>query len=339
MAFTKFQDFNKHTALKNVFPVYLFAGEESYLIDSCVKKINSILTADDLNKEVFYASDSSAEDILNAVQTLPFLSEKRMVIVKAVNKMKAADAERISGYLSNVIDTSCLILLYPDNYKKEGTAKRKELINKCVSSESCVAVDCRKQYENEVKEFIKSEFAARGKNVSYNAISTIIDENGVDLMNIENEIEKLCIYTGRDKKVITEEDIEQISGYTKEVSIYALGSEIESKNLKKAMFILEKLFAEGSDAVMILSQISSAIRKLLNAKSMIEEKGMSNAETASALRIHNYFAKAFFSNLSKHNVKSLKNSLKVTLKADIAIKTGSSDAISALEKIILSVCR
>ena len=146
MAFIKFQDFNKHTALKNTSPVYLFAGEESYLIDSCVKKVSSILAVDDLNKEVFYASDSSAEDILNAVQTLPFLSEKRVVIVKSVNKMKAADAERFLGYLSNVVDTSCLILLYPDNYKKEGIAKRKELISECASSKNCASVDCRKQY-------------------------------------------------------------------------------------------------------------------------------------------------------------------------------------------------
>ncbi|MDR1195646.1 MAG: DNA polymerase III subunit delta [Endomicrobium sp.] len=339
MAFIKFQDFNKLISSKKSSSVYLFAGEESYLIDSCLKKLSLALSVDDLNREVFYASDSSAEDILNAVQTLPFLSEKRVVIVKAVNKMKAVDAERLSDYLSNVIDTSCLILLYPDNYKKETIAKRKELIGECSSSKNCVAVDCRKQYESEVKEFIKSEFTAKGKSVSFDVISKIIDENGADLMNISNEIEKLCLFAGKNKKAVTEDDIEQTSGYTKEANVYALASEIESKNIKKAMFILEKLLAEGGDSVMILSTISSTVRKLLNAKSMIEEKGMSNTETAAALRIHNYFAKAFFSNLTKHSIKNLKSSLKVILKADTAIKTGASDAISSLEKIILSVCR
>lgn len=339
MAFIKVQDFNKSISSKTASPVYLLAGEESYLIDSCLKKLASVLNIDDLNKEVFYASDSSAEDILNAVQTLPFLSEKRVVIVKTVNKMKAADAERLSDYLSNIVDTSCLILLYPDNYKKEGIAKRKALINECASSKNCIAVDCSKQYEREVKEFIKSEFAAKGKNASFDVISRIVDENGTDLMNISNEIEKLCLFAGKDKKAVTEEDIEQISGYTKEANVYALASEIEAKNIKKAMFILEKLLSEGEDAIVILSSISSAVRKLLNAKSMTEEQGMSNTEAAASLRIHNYFARAFFSNLDKHTIKGLKASLKVILKADTAIKTGTSDAISALEKIILSVCR
>jgi DNA polymerase-3 subunit delta len=338
MAFIKVQDFNKSIS-SNTSPAYLFAGEESYLIDLCLSRLNSVLSADDLNKEVFYASDSSAEDILNAVQTLPFLSEKRVVIVKSANKMKAADAERLTDYLSNTVDTACLILLYPDNYKKESTAKRKALINECVSSKNCVAVDCRKQYENEVREFIKAEFAAKGKSVSYDVISRILDENGTDLLNISNEIEKLSLFAGKDKKAVTEDDIEQISGCTKEANVYALASEIEAKNIKKALFILEKLLAEGEDAISILSNISSTVRKLLNAKSMVEEQGMSNAETASALRIHNYFARAFFANLSKHSIKNLKAGLKVILKADTSIKTGNSDSISALEKIILSVCR
>lgn len=339
MAFLKVQDFIKNISPKISSPVYLFAGEESYLIDQCLSRLSSVLAVDDLNKEIFYASDSSAEDILNAVQTLPFLSEKRVIIVKGVNKMKAADAERLTDYISNTVETSCLILLYPDNYKKEGIAKRKALISTCASSKSCIAVDCRKQYESEVKDFIKSEFAARGKSVSFDVISRIVEENGTDLLNISNEIEKLCLFAGKDKKAVTEDDIEQISGYTKEANVYALASEIEAKNIKKAMFILEKLLTEGEDAIVILSTVSSTVRKLLNAKSMTEEQGMSNTETAAALRIHNYFARAFFSNLGKHSIKNLKASLKVILKADTSIKTGTSDSVSALEKIILSVCR
>jgi DNA polymerase III, delta subunit len=339
MAFIKFQDFNAETVSKKTSSVYLFAGEESYLVDLCLKIVNDFTGADDLNKEVFYSSESSAEDILNALQTLPFLSEKRVVIVKTVNKMKAADAERLADYVSNPVDTSCLILLYCDNYKKEGIAKRKELINACSSSKNCVAVDCRKQYEREVREFVNSGFSRRGKKVSYDTVSRILEENGTDLLNISNEIEKLCLFAGKDKKTVTEEDIEQISGYTKEVNAYALAAEIESKNIKKSMFILEKLLSEGEEATILLSTMSSTVRKLLNAKSMIEEQGMSNTETAAALRIHNYFARDFFENMKKHDFKNLKNAMKVILKADTAIKTGSSDAVSALEKIVLAVCR
>jgi DNA polymerase-3 subunit delta len=339
MPILKVQDFNRLISSKKISPVYLFAGEESYLIDACLYKTENIIAADNLNREVFYGAESSAEDILNAVWTLPFLSKTRVVIVKGANKIKSADAQRLTSYLSNVIDTSCLILLYSDNYKKETIVKRKELINKCITSKNCVSVDCRKQYESEMKEFIKNEFAKRGNAVSYDAILRIVSENGTDLLNISNEIEKISLFVGKNKKNITEKDLEKISGYTKETNIYALSSNIEARDLKKAIFVLEKLLSQGEEPVMILSAISSAVRKMLNAKSMIEEQNISVNEVALALRIHNFYAGAFFTNLNKHDTKTLQKSLKIILKADTAIKTGSLDAVSALEKTVIFICK
>jgi DNA polymerase-3 subunit delta len=339
MNILKAQDFSKLMSSHKISPVYLLAGEESYFINMCLNKIEKLAVSDDLNREVLYASESSADDILNALQTLPLLSEMiRVVIVKDVNKMKAVDAERLTGYLSNIIETSCLILLYFDNYKKETVAKRKEFINKCIVSKNCISVNCRKQYENEVKEFIKNEFAQKGKEASYDVISRIIEENGTDLLNISNEAEKLSLFVGKNKKDITQDDLEKIGGYTKETNIYALSSDIEARDLKKAMFVLEKLLTEKEEPVIILSAISSAVRRMLNAKSMIEEQGLSVAETASVLRIHNFFAETFFINLKKHSTNTLKENLKTILKTDVAIKTGTNNAASALEKTILSIC-
>jgi DNA polymerase-3 subunit delta len=340
MPILKIQDFDKLIFSKKIFPIYLFAGEESYLIDKCLSKTENIFASNNLNKEVFYAAESSFEDILSAIQTIPFLSEKRIVIVKGVNKMKAIDAEKFSNYLMNSTDAtnmSCLIFLYNDNYKKETISKRKEFINKCISSKNCICVDCRKRYESEIKDFIRNEFSQKGKTVAYDIVSRIIDENGTDLLNITNEIEKLSLFVGERKNIIRD-DLENISGYTKEANVYALSSYIESKDLKKSMFVLERLLREGEEPVIILSVIASAVRKMLNAKSMIEEQDLPIAEIALALKIHNFYVKTFFENLQKHSINILKESLKEILKADIAIKTGSSDAISALEETVLFIC-
>jgi DNA polymerase-3 subunit delta len=339
MPIIKFQDFNKLIGSKKISPVYMFAGEESYLIDLCLKKTEKLLAADDLNKEIFYAGEASSESILNALQTLPFLSERRVVIVKETNKIKASDAERLADYVSNPVDTASLVLIYSGAYKKETIAKRKELVSECASSKFCVFADCRRQYESETREFIKNEFAQRGKTVSYDVVARIIEDNGVDLLNVSQEVEKLSLFAGKDRKSITREDLERISGYGKETNVYALASHLESRDVKKALFVLEKLLAEGEESVIILSAINSSVRKMLNAKSMLEERGLDESEAASALRIHNYFAGAFFDNLRKHSFVKLKNAVKTVLKADIAIKTGVSDAASAFEKVILFVCK
>lgn len=338
MAILKVADFNKLISLKKVSPVYLFAGEGTYFIDYCLKSLEKIVNVDNLNREVFYASENSAQDILNALQTLPFLSQKRLIIVKGIDKMKASDASQLSSYLLNIVETSVLVLLYNNNYKKETIAKRKELVNNSISSKHCVAVDCRKLYESEVKSFIKNEFNFRKKNISYDSISKIIDNNGTDLLSIVNEIEKVCLFVGENKKEVNQEDLDLISGYTKELNIYSLSSCIESKDLEKALFILNKLLIQGEEPVMILSAIFSSIRKMLAAKSMLEEHCMPTVQVASKLKIHSFYSSTFFSNLKKHSTKKLKGVLKRILEADIAIKTGLSDTSFALGKVIIYTC-
>ncbi|MDR3281843.1 MAG: DNA polymerase III subunit delta [Endomicrobium sp.] len=338
MSIVDTKTFSKLISSKRIFPVYLFAGEESYLIELCLRKLDKLLEVNDFNKEIFYILEAPFDDILNALHTPPFLGKRRVVVVKSINKINTTDVGKFISYLSNVVESSCLILLYFCNYKKETVVKRKELINKCISSENCIAVNCRKQYENEVKEFIKNEFTRRNKTISYDIISKIIADVGNDLLNISSEIEKVSLFIGENIKNITNYDFEKIMGITKETNTYVLSSFIESKNLKKSMFILEKLLGEGEEPIIILSVILSTLRKLLSAKSMIEEQKMSIKDVGSNIGIHNLYSTSFFTNLKKHNIKKLLTSFKIVLEADISIKSDRSEAVSVLEKTILYIC-
>jgi DNA polymerase-3 subunit delta len=338
MSIIDVQNFNKLISSKIVFPVYLFTGEESYLVNLCLEKLDKLLEVSDFSKEVFYISESTFDDILNALYTPAFLGKKREVIVKDVNKINLTDAVKLVNYLSNVVESSCLILLYSCNYKKEASVKRKEFINKCISSEKCITVNCRKQYKNEIEEFIKSEFAKKNKTISYDVISKIIDDTDTNLSNISSELEKISLLVGENKKDITYCDFEKTKGFTKETNTYALSSSIESKNLGRAMFILERLISEGEELIIILSVISSTIRKLLNAKSMLEEQKMSIQEVSSIIGIHNLYVNSFFINLKKHDLEKLKTSFKVILEADISIKSDRNEAVPALERAVLYIC-
>ncbi|GMO65280.1 MAG: DNA polymerase III subunit delta [Endomicrobiia bacterium] len=339
MSLLKIQNFNKLMSDRKLSPVYLFIGEESYLIDSCLKKTEELLAVSDLNREVFHASETCVEDILSSLKTLPFLDNKRIVIVKAINKIKTIDVEKLTNYLSNIVETSCLILLYSDNLKKETTIKRKEFIDKCINSKNCISIDCRRRYKNEIKEFVRNEFALKEKIVPDDVISKIIDENDSNLLNISNEVEKLSLFVGKDKKNVTRDDLEEISGYTIKESIYALSLSLEAKNLEKSIFVLEKLVNEGEEPLILLSVVSSSIRRMLNAKSMLEEQGISSTKVAFKLGVNKFYEEVFFSNLKKYDMKSLKKSLEMILEADIVIKTGGGDTISTLEKVILFICR
>ena len=338
MKFSTVSMFRKNLSAKKIYPVYFLAREETFLLEDCLKRIEKTINTDDLNREVFQATESSAEDILNAVETLPFLTDKRVIILKAANKLKNDDYKKISKAVTNPVSTACFIIIFPEKIKNS-TSKRKDLIALCEESDTCFCVDCKKMYEKDVRAFIQEEFAVRGKSADYEVVQQIINDTGLDLQNISNEIEKISLYLGKEKPSVTVQDFVKISGFTKEINIFMLTNAIEEKNLKYSLFIIEKMLQTGEKGITLLSSISAAVRKLLIAKSLIEEKNYSVQDALNYVRVYSFFQNKYSANLSKYCLVHLKNCLKEILKTDVALKTGKSDEKSAIENLVLFICK
>lgn len=338
MKFSTVSMFRKNLSSKKLYPIYFLAGEENFLLDDCLKRIEKVINIDDLNREVFQATESSGNDVLNSVETLPFLTDKRIVILKMANKLKNDDFKIITKIIENPVDTTCFIIIFPDKVKNS-TSKRKDLIALCEKSDGCYCVECKKMYEKDVKNFIQEEFNSNGKNVDQDVVQQIVNDAGLDLQNVSSEIEKICLYLGKDKNDVTVEDFIKISGFTKEINIFMLTNSIEEKNLKYSLFIVEQMLKSGENAIGVLSAISGAVRKLLTAKSLMEEKDYSSQDALNYIRVFSFFQNKYLMNLSKYTLIHLKRCLKEILKTDIALKTGKSDDKSALENLVLFICK
>ncbi len=338
MKFSTISMFRKNLSAKKIYPIYFLAGEENFFLDDCLKRIEKKINIDDLNREVFQATESSGNDILNSVETLPFLTEKRIVVLKMANKLKNDDFKIVEQIIENPVYTTCFIIIFPDKVKNS-TSKRKDLISICEKSDNCYCVDCKKPYEKDVKIFIQEEFNNRGKTIEQDVIQQIINDTGLDLQNVSNEIEKISLYLGKDKKNVTVEDFIKISGFTKEINVFMLTNAIEEKNLKYSLFIIEQMLKTGESAIGLLSTISNTVRKMLIAKSLMEEKNYTSQDALNYIRVYAYFQYKYLNNLSKYTLLHLKKSLKEILKTDVALKTGKTDDKSAIENLVLFICK
>ena len=177
------------------------------------------------------------------------------------------------------------------------------------------------------------------KKADYDVITQIINDTGLDLQNIAGEIEKICLYLGKDKTEVTTDDFVKISGFTKEINIFMLTNAIEEKNLQYSLFIIEKMMQAGEKAIALLSAVSSAVRKLLTAKSLMEEKGYSSQDALNYIRVYSFFQDKYYNNLRKYSLAHLKKSMNEILKTDIALKTGKTDEKSAIENLVLFICK
>ena len=66
---------------------YIFHGDDDISIDNALKKMRSAMGEDangDLNTSEFDGANDTVPEILSAVKSYPFLSDKRLVIVKGL---------------------------------------------------------------------------------------------------------------------------------------------------------------------------------------------------------------------------------------------------------------
>jgi DNA polymerase-3 subunit delta len=343
MSLFTFYEFSE-TLKKNkiISPMYIFAGEEFYLINLGLNKLEQVLNVDILDREIFYIKDTAITDILGSVQTYPFYGAIREIIIKDLDKMTTTDSDSLIKYLdNNVIKTSCFILIYYNNYKNDTIIKRQEFIKKCISSRICTVVNCRPLLHNELKKFIKDEFAKRNKTISNEAILLLSTKFGKNLFHISNEIEKLTLLIGNETSAVTINDCNKIFKNINNSKFRTLSLSIIAKNLSVALCTIDQLFIDNQDPLVILSIIASSIRKVIYAKGMLHEQKIHTTEIAKILNIRQNSINSFFKKIQQHSIQQLKTSFKMLLNLDIEIKTAHNHTTirTLMEEIIIFICR
>jgi DNA polymerase-3 subunit delta len=321
-----------HLAAKKLKAVYLLTGEETYLQQEALDVIDSIVGPSPFNNESFTVPESSIDTILIALQTVPFLADTRLIVVKDAHKLKSAELEELAEFLKRPVISGCLVLLWPERLKKD--VKTTALVSAC--EKIGVVADCRPLYDNELPVWVQKRFQLAGKKVSSEVVQVLIRETGSALYDVTNEIEKLVLYAGSAKE-ITPDDVEQVSGHTRLANLNQLAEAIESRNTQAALVIIERLLVEGEIPLKMLATIHRVIRRCAIAKSMLEEEGKSPVEIRQDLRLHQFFDRYFFNRLGKLSMNELTRALVKIVQADYELKSSNRPESMLFEELVLNL--
>jgi DNA polymerase-3 subunit delta len=214
-------------------PVYWFEGEEDFYIDQLVSAAEKeILTQDEagFNLTVFYGKDSNWSDVVNACMKYPMFSNKQVVILKEAQQMK--DIDKLEPYIEKPLSSTIFVVAHKEK-KVDGRSKLAKLLK-----DKAELLTTKKMYDNELPAWTQNLIESRGYQPTQKAIHLLVDHIGNDLSRIANEIEKVILNLG-DKKTITEDDIEQYVGISKEYNVFELQNAVGRKNLSKAIQIVQ----------------------------------------------------------------------------------------------------
>ena len=328
----KYHDLIASLKQGTILPLYLFYGEEEFLIQEALDLIiKKVVEPDvrDFNFNTLYCREAPASEIVNLAQTLPLMSEKRLVIAKDFDALKAADLEELLPYLNDPSESTCLVMV-----SNQGRYEKKP-VTSAVEAHGAVT-RFFPLLDREVVTWIEGWTKARGLSLPRDAAQYLWQTIGNDLQTIGNELEKIEIFV-KEKKAITLGDVKAVAGDFREYTSFDLAAALGSKDRAKAFLILSRLLQEGEQPVSLLGAIAWNFRRLMRAKSM-EATGNEFDEIKRKLNVIFHQSASFREQMRRFSVDELRKAFDVMLSADKALKSSGLSGKLVLERMILELC-
>ncbi len=267
-------------------PLYWLEGEEEYFIDKAMNYAeHNILTEHEsaFNLSIFYGKDAQWTEVVNTCSRYPMFSERQVVLIKEAQQMK--DIEKLESYIESPLNSTVLIVSYKDK-KLDARKKFAKLIK-----ERGVLLSTKKMYDSQLPDWTKELLRSKGLQISPKGLALLVDHIGNDLTRIENEINKIIVNLGK-RTSITEDDIEEYIGVSKDFNVFELQTALASKDLPHAIRILQYFEANPKAAPiqMVLPSLYSFFSKvfMVFGAASLDEK-----TAASAIGVNPYFMKDY----------------------------------------------
>ncbi len=312
-------------------PLYWLEGEEDYFIDKVVDYAeHQILNENEssFNLTVFYGKDANWADVINACRRYPMFAERQVVVLKEAQQMR--DVEKLESYVENPLGSTVFVV----SYKEKKLDERKRFAK--LIKEKGVLLTTKKMYDNQLPQWTQELLQSKGLSISQKGLALLTGHIGNDLTRIDNEIDKLSVNLG-ERTAITEDDIENYIGVSKDYNVFELQSALAAKDLARSMRIIQYFEAnpKAAPVQLVLPSLYSFFSKVF----MIFGAGNTDEKTiAGNIGVNPYFMKEYMQAARLYTYPGVENALlllhQYNLKTVGVGDAGTADASLLKEMIV-----
>jgi DNA polymerase-3 subunit delta len=210
-------------------------------------------------------------------------AERQVVLLKEAQQMK--DIEKLEGYIDNPLTSTVFVVSYKDK-KVDARTKFAKLLK-----QKGEVVTTKKMYDNQLPQWAAEMVERHSLSINQKALALLVDHIGNDLNRIQNEIEKLAVNLGA-RKNITEDDIEEYIGVSKEFNVFELQDALAKKNLPKAIRIIR--YFESNPKAAPIQLILPSLYSFFSKVYMVIGAGNKDEKSiASEVGVNPYFVKDY----------------------------------------------
>jgi DNA polymerase III subunit delta len=335
---------------------FLIHGDNEFEISERVADFKQKIGDDsmrDLNITVLDGRKTTLGEVQHAADSIPFLADKRLVIVEglltrlASRKAKDSSDDAPSGaapsgaakdflnglvdYVPRLPDTTRLVFVefQPLNVKHP-------LIKLAEQQKGKTNIVCPQPAAGELPRWITDRAKKLGGSIEFAAAQRLAALIGGDLRRLDSELNKLSTYVNAQRS-ITEKDVNLLVSDASTSSVFDLVDALGKRDGKRAVHELHHLLDQGENPLGLLAMIVRQYRLLILVKEM-QGRSLSPDAMAKELGQHPFAIKKINEQARNYrDIAQLEVIYRRLLEIETEIKTGQTGDVLALDLLVAGV--
>lgn len=341
-----YRDVTAKIEKKYFFSVYLFYGEEKYIIEELIDRMTDAFlgSGEKYGREKISGENSDLKEAIEGLFCGGLFTEKKMLIIEdppyiippkrgddskkanplAGKEEKDRNVNALMGFLKNEqAGKSSNIIIFTAS----GVDRRRSLY-KLIDQKGAV-IECKSLKGEALAEWICRRAEHLGKRIERAAVEKLLNAGNHSLHFLAGELEKYCNYLSDEEKIITAETVEALFTGDIQGDVFKLADALTEGDPDAARSILALLMRRREKPLLLFFMLVRHYRLLLHAHSLLEE-GIPAAEFTSALGVHPYAARKFLRQAGTCKRTVIEDTLVLLQEVDLKIKTGRIEPKQAL---------
>lgn len=337
----KIEELEKELKDENLASIYLLFGEETFLLESNLKRIRKLFG--DCVKGINYIliDEDTVEHIISDIETPAFGYEKKLIIARNTGIFKTGAKkqkesvtklrDKLNDYIKENIDLikESVVIVFVE--EEAGKSSLLTTIDK-------LGVVCKFEYQKPAQIQKRLQAICKGYKVNVDSptILYFIECCGTNMQELINEIRKLIEYAG-EGGTISREDIDKLSIKKIESIIFDLTDNLGKKNVARALDVLHNLIYAKEPIQKILITLYNHFKKLYLTKFAVRE-GKDIASSLDLKPNQTFLANKYKTQANYFKEAELNQILKELIDLDYNYKVGLIDVQVGLEAILCTYC-
>ncbi len=294
-----------------------------------------------LNTTVFDGARVTLAELKNTCDTIPFLAQRRMVIVQGLLSRLVSSAtgkergkpsgwqkryrDGLAEYLPHLPETTRLVFVEP------GQLANNHPILRQAQQDEFGYVRAFEPPKDLIR-WVHRRATDKGGQFSPQAAAALVSAVGDDQRLLDQEIEKLLTYTNQERPV-SSQDVSLLVPYAQEAVIFNAVDALGQRDGAKAARLLHNLLDHGNEPLYLFAMVVRQFRLLIQIKELSDE-GLSPPDIAKKIKLHPYPTRKLYTQARNFRQEQLERVHRQLLKLDVQIKTGRINSVVALDLFV-----